>query len=99
VNFDGIIAAYNVRHCRELTGEGADLDLGYLRALGPEAAPAAYRAGDHLPDRDKAERALEIARTLEAELAGDLNNWRGWTWRRHRTANAVERMAEAGAAP
>ena len=40
VNFDGLIAEYNVRHCEQTTGRGPDLDLEYLERLGPESLPA-----------------------------------------------------------
>ena len=46
VNFDGLIAQYNVRHCEQITGRGQvrgrgpDLDLEYLERLGPESLPA-----------------------------------------------------------
>lgn len=40
INFDRIIANYNVRHCYEITGKGAFLDLEYLDRLGPDSLPA-----------------------------------------------------------
>lgn len=42
LNFDGFIADYNVRHCREVSGDvtHARLDLDYLDGLGPESIPA-----------------------------------------------------------
>ena len=40
VNFDGVIAQYNVRHCAEVTRRGPALDLAYLEELGPESLPA-----------------------------------------------------------
>jgi len=40
INGDGMIADFNVRHCREIRGEGVPIDLEYLEGLGPEALPA-----------------------------------------------------------
>jgi hypothetical protein len=84
VNFDGLIADFNVRHCREVTGEGVAVDVGYLRSLGPEALPAL----EWLGEQEGGPRAeVEATRSaLAGELAGDLKEWRGWTWRRWRAA-------------
>lgn len=41
INFGSIIADYNVKHCREITGSGASLDVHYLRnEIGSAAIPA-----------------------------------------------------------
>jgi hypothetical protein len=44
VNFDPIIADYNVSHSREANGKGVSIDMNYLFALGPQALPAIDRA-------------------------------------------------------
>src|SRR5581483_3015836 len=44
VNFDAIIADYNVTHSKEASGKGVNLDLNYLYTLGPQALPALQRA-------------------------------------------------------
>ncbi len=41
INFGSIIAEYNVKHCREITGSGANLDVYYLHnRIGSAAIPA-----------------------------------------------------------
>lgn len=82
INFDGYIADFNVRHCREITGEGVPIDLAYLEDLGPESLPAL----DWLhrqPGVDRAAIAKTTA-TLTADLRLSLHDWRGWTFRRWR---------------
>lgn len=89
MNFDGFIADYNVRHCRETAGTGADLDVAYLRDLGPEALPALRTAAPHLTDPAQQQAAAGAARAAEAELRESLSDWRSWTYRRHRLARAL----------
>ena len=84
INFDGLIADFNVRHCREVTGEGVSIDLDYLHELGPEALPALA----WLRDQPKTDR-ISIDRTageLRVELQHAVSDWRGWTYRRWREA-------------
>ena len=40
INFDGIIASYNIINSREVSGAGSNLDRHYLRKLGPNVIPA-----------------------------------------------------------
>ena len=93
VNFDGLIADFNVRHCREVTGEGVAMDIGYLRELGPEALPAL----GWLRERDEGQRgAIDAARAaLTGELKEEMRDWRGWTYRRWRVAPAEARVEVA----
>ena len=85
VNFAGIIAWYNVRHCREVTGHGATLDVRYLRILGPEALPALQWLQNEVQDPAKIPPTTNAAiQRLERQLARKMEGWRGWTWRRAR---------------
>jgi hypothetical protein len=83
VNFDGIIADYNVRHAREVTGSGELLDMAYTHALGPEALPALRWFQLHARfNPDRAAEAGRVADTIEADLAKSLDSdWHAWTWR------------------
>jgi hypothetical protein len=89
INFDGIMADFNVVHCAEAGGEGSPLDIEYLDTIGTAALPALDRARDPnhvaLPTW-RAELATKISDRLHQELAGDLSDWRSWTWRRSRSA-------------
>jgi hypothetical protein len=77
VNFEGLIAWHNARHCREAGGSGPSLDFDYMAGLGTEAIPALEwlkARGVRAP-----EGVLEAKRqNLNALMA----NWRGWTYRR-----------------
>ena len=44
LNFDAVIADYNVTHSREASGKGVNIDVNYLYGLGPQALPALDRA-------------------------------------------------------
>lgn len=89
VNVDGIIASYNVGHCKEIGGAGAELDLSYIARLGPEALPALRWYGDSVDDPAKAAHAGEAVAQLERRLHRQLADWRGWTWDRWRLARPV----------
>ena len=84
MNVGGTVADFNARHCREAGGEGAPLDLAYLRHLGPEALPALRRVMPLLADPRRAELATAHAQELDTELAEKLSDWHGWTMRRSR---------------
>jgi hypothetical protein len=85
INFDGLIADFNVRHCKEVTGEGAPIDYAYLRELGPEALPALRWLGGR-PGVDS-DAVLLVSGQLHDELQSQLKDWRGWSYRRWREAN------------
>ena len=84
LNAGGTVADFNARHCREAGGEGAPIDLEYLRSLGPTALPALRRVAPLLDDLERVHLADDYAGQLNAELAGQLSDWRGWTMRRSR---------------
>ncbi len=88
INFDGLIADFNVRHCREITGVGVPLDVNYLASLGPESIPALDFAAERLPPTSAVE-ARRQTNVLRTALARDLADWRGWTLRRWRLASAA----------
>ena len=89
VDCDGLIAAYNVRHCAEVRGSGPDIDLRYLSHLGPEALPALLWLADQLRDGPVADACRQRAANLRARLAEPLADWRGWTWQRARLAELL----------
>ncbi len=86
INFDGFIANFDVDHCAEYTGMagGPPIEIGYLANLGTAALPALERLRSrdgYAGDRLKIDAAVG---NLRHELAEDMQNWRGWTWRRWR---------------
>jgi hypothetical protein len=83
INFDGMIADYNVTHSKEASGKGVNLDISYLYSLGPQALPALDRAlvlpGTSYPACGR-NRLLGIQ-------AADMASWRSWglrSWRLQR---------------
>jgi hypothetical protein len=90
VNFDGIIADFNAKHCEEAGGRGSPLDIEYFRDLGTPALPAFDSVRDRLTLTAKQQRAEQVSQELRAELEQRVNDWRSWTWRRHRTARELE---------
>ena len=77
INFDGMIADYNVTHSKEASGKGVNLDISYLYSLGPQALPALDRAlllpGTSYPACGR-NRLLSIQ-------AADMASWRSWGFR------------------
>ncbi len=86
VDFDGLIADFNIDYCREVRGAGPPLDLDYLEGLGPETLPALVRFSEQLKDTPRASDVHRAIGRLKLELDEDLRNWRGWTLRRRRLA-------------
>jgi len=97
INFDGMIANFNVRHCAEFGGEGSPLDVEYFEELGTPALAALDSVRDKLPQPWRKEKARKVSDSLHAQLAADMKDWRSWTWRRQRTAEG-SRAAEWAAA-
>jgi len=76
VDLDAISAGYNVRHARELGGDGAPIDMCYLQRIGPSALlPLA-----NLEQRPAPEPIQLMARLLrenaQLNLAGELTGGR-----------------------
>jgi|WetSurSiteA1Bulk_404760.scaffolds.fasta_scaffold00232_13 hypothetical protein len=85
INFDSLIANYNVRHSLEVTGQGNSIDLPYLRSLGSESLFALrwFQANAKYSPSQTTQAGMLIAE-LENELANNTSNWRAWTWRQQR---------------
>ena len=82
VNFDAVIANYNVRHAWEVTGTGNALDFYYIHKLGPSALPALIWFAENAPLH--AEHTHNIIDMIRSEYTPDVMDWRSWTWRNHR---------------
>jgi len=97
VNFDGLIASYNVRHCKEITGQGVAIDLAYLRGLGPDSLPALAWLMEQTDDRRVQTNGPMYIEQLKEELTRQTRNWRGWCYRRHRLSRYISLgVASAG---
>ncbi|MER8518473.1 DUF4173 domain-containing protein [Mesorhizobium sp. M0644] len=96
INFAALIANYNVDHCFEMTGQGTQLDVWYLRSLGPGALPALDRFVQHQSRTVSAEDASirELAGWYaqdEARFRAGQESWRGWSFRDWRLNRALDR--------
>jgi hypothetical protein len=83
INVPRLIASYNVEHSREIAGSGPNLDLQYLKSLGPQAEPALR---PHLADMPALQSVITLCRARDNYLRSH-GNWRGWsfrTWRLER---------------
>lgn len=100
VDFDALIARFNVAHCREVAGTGPPIDLAYLEHLGPEALPALLTLVGVVDGTPAEEEVCQRILRLRSALRDQLASWRGWTWRRHRLAElALLPDARSSAAP
>jgi len=97
IDWRGRVATYNVRHCREMVSPAESnnrpqLDLRYLRYLGPAALPA-LRELEKNPRTaamkfKKEEDPAAIAKELWLDNANTLVDWRAWSWRRSQLSKA-----------
>jgi len=98
MNFGGIIADYNVRHCMETTGTGSQLDVTYLQNIGVEALPALQWFQTYHPYTNS--RMVDYAATtLETKLSAARQDWRQWTFRLYRLNRKLKRRPCAPNAP
>jgi hypothetical protein len=80
VNFPSLIADYNVAHSREVSGQGAPLDIHYLLRLGPQALPAldTFLASQPVVQPHLGGNAR--FRSAQSHLVR-MQDWRAWTYR------------------
>jgi hypothetical protein len=92
INFDAMIASYNVWHCREAGGKGVQLDAAYLVGLGPAALPAidqAFGIGVNIP-RLVGDRYW-LVRMHQEEIS---SWWRSWSFRSYRLQRYLDQRAK-----
>ena len=78
VNFSALIADYNVANSRNAGVSATDIDIHYLRNLGPQALPAIRRAV-LLSPHDAA--LARIHNGLLDQQVSDMASWRSWSFR------------------
>ncbi|MCK1719994.1 DUF4173 domain-containing protein [Bradyrhizobium sp. 141] len=93
VNFDALIADYNVAHSREASGKGVQIDIDYLLTLGPQALPAIDKA---IALRPAASEGCLVSRRdrLVEQQRRDLA-WRSWGFRNWRLQRRLDVQAKA----
>ena len=73
-----LVATYNVEHCREISGSGANLDVQYLGSLGPQAQLVLESHKNEVPALLSAmDRQFPDARSALSQA----ENWRAWSFR------------------
>lgn len=91
VNFDAFIANYNVAHSREASGNGVQIDINYLLALGPQALPAIDKAIMLKPGNPESCLVSRRDRLVEQQRQ-DLT-WRSWGFRNWRLQRRLDTQA------
>jgi hypothetical protein len=92
VNFDAMIAWYDVKHSREAgIADGPHVDRRYLRGLGPEAIAPFRWLAEHTDDKSLAAALLQDIDRLKTDLDSALATWQGWTLRRARIAASLKK--------
>jgi len=91
VNFDALIANYNVAHSREASGQGVQIDINYLLTLGPQALPAIDKAIALRPGA--AESCLVSRRDRLVEQQRQDLAWRSWGFRNWRLQHRLDAQA------
>jgi hypothetical protein len=87
IDFQALIARFNVEHSFEMTNQGMPLDTRYLLSLGPSALPALDHYIAALPVGETAK--MHEAQVVRGMLAGNVDlrsrDWRSWTFRKAAT--------------
>jgi hypothetical protein len=79
INFDGLIATYNVRHCQTIRPDGREVHVEYLVHLGTSSIPALDWLIAETPDPRLRERLIDARDTLADRLESRQADWRTWT--------------------
>jgi hypothetical protein len=93
IDLGAVAASWNVRHAREVGGQGAELDVCYLNRLGPSALVSLVELERRAPSPDLVDRVAWVREVNLTALRERQSNWRGWTWR---GARRLERLDALG---
>jgi hypothetical protein len=90
IDLDYVIADFNLRHCGEVSREGADLDIGYLGSLGPDAIPALNEALATPGPLSSNARLAAVRAALDHGRREAEGDWRSWTFRGWRLSRRLD---------
>lgn len=79
VDLDAVAAAWNVRHAREMGGQGPELDVCYLSLLGPSALVSLVEAERRSTSPELADRVAWVRERALIDLRTRQSDWRAWT--------------------
>ncbi len=95
INLGGLIAEYNVRHCNEVTGQGARLDTYYLQSsIGEAAIPALIWFERHHSTHPRIGDIYRARENLQQRLVKYNANWRSKSLLRMRLQWALHNAPE-----
>jgi hypothetical protein len=92
VDLGAIAAHWNVRHAREIDGQGSQLDLCYLDSLNGAALTALVELEQQTADPVLTDRVVAVRARQMAAMQEHQSKWRGWRWRDARRLDRVERL-------
>ncbi len=89
------IAWFNVKHCKESSGRGMNLDVRYLNKLGEESLPALVHFVQKYPESPDIDYARRTVKKLVAVFEADAGNWRSWNLSRYRISRLIKTLPPA----
>lgn len=92
IDLGAVVAAWNVRHAREVGGRGVELDLGYLHSLGAPALVSLVELETTTDNAALRDRVAAVRQQIRSNLRYSQSQWRGWTWRDQRRLDRVDRL-------
>ncbi|MBI1685505.1 DUF4153 domain-containing protein [Caulobacter hibisci] len=93
VDLGAVAAAWNVRHARELGGNGEALDVCYLERLGDSSIVALSQLRVTALPPVLAARVAWSRETVLNDLTYRQSRWRGWSWRAERRLDEALALA------
>lgn len=95
VDLGAIAAHWNVRHAREVDGQGSRLDLCYLDSLNGAALVSLVELEQRMEDPVLKDRIASVRDRQMAAMQAHQSKWRGWRWRDTRRLDRVEQLIVA----
>lgn len=92
VDLGAVAASWNVRHAREIDGQGAQLDLCYLDSLNGAALVSLVELEQRASDPALKDRIAAVRARQMAAMQAHQSDWRGWRWRDARRLDRVARL-------
>jgi hypothetical protein len=90
VDLGAVAAAWNVRHAQDVGGQGPELDVCYLKELGPSALVSLVEAERRSTSPELIDRVAWVREWALIDLRTRQAEWRGWT---PRDALRLERVS------
>lgn len=92
IDLGAVAASWNIRHAREIDGQGAQLDLCYLEGLNGASLVALVELEQRVSDPVLKDRVAAVRTRQMATMQAHQAEWRGWRWRDARRLERVARL-------